>query len=221
MRYCFCKKKDDSFISRHKCGIRHLIICCFASVMLCGIIMCIPTEADAKIYDNVIRFHVIANSDSEADQALKLNVRDAVIDKYSEALSGYGSKKDAELGLLSITKEIEKYVNEFIKEQGSEYKCQVTLGAEYYNRTEYESFSMPSGHYTSLRIIIGEGEGKNWWCVLFPPFCTKAAIKQSDKAEDEEAFIQAGFTSEQYKIITENEKPRYRLKFRLLELLFG
>lgn len=220
MRYCFQKKTVVSSNNKKK-SVRCLIALCFIMVLFCGFIMCVPTEADAELYDSVIRFHVIANSDTEEDQALKLKVRDAVIGQYSNKLSGYSSKEEAESEMISYTEEIETYVNEFIKQQGFAYICQVTLGQEYYNRTEYDSFSMPSGNYTSLRIIIGEGEGKNWWCVLFPPFCTRAAIKETDAKENEEVFIEAGFTSEQYKIITETDKPKYRLKFRLLELLFG
>lgn len=220
MRYLFVKKCDCS-LDEQKKSVRRLISLCFLLVLFCGALMCIPTEADASLYDRVIRFHVIANSDAEEDQALKLKVRDCVVNKYADKLSGYTSKEVAERELGSYLDEIEHYVNEVIKNEGYAYTCQVRLGSEFYNRTEYESFSMPSGNYTSLRIIIGEGAGKNWWCVLFPPFCTRAAIKETEKVEDEEVFIEAGFTSEQYKIITQTEKPKYRIKFRLLELLFG
>ena len=80
---------------------------------------------------------------------------------------------------------------------------------------------MPRGNYTSFRIIIGDGAGKNWWCVLFPPLCTQVAMNTIYTDDMENAFIEAGFTGEQYKIITDTSKPRYRVKFRLLELLFG
>ena len=217
MRYLFLSGEEI----KEKRKLRVLLISCFVLMLLCGIAMCVPTAADAEIYDNVIRFHVIANSDSDEDQSLKLTVRDAVIQKYSGMLSSYKSKEEAESEIGKKTDQISAYSEEIVKECGYDYTCQTFIDTEYYNRTEYESYTMPAGNYTSLRIVIGNGEGHNWWCVLFPPLCTKAALSQSSENDGEEAFIEAGFTSEQYKIITENEKPKYRLKFRLLELFFG
>ncbi len=217
MRYFFSKQNKISVKIIKK--IKFFLIGCFSLIVFCCILMCIPTSADAELYDNVIRLHVIANSDNELDQKIKLEVRDAVIDKYTPIFSGYVCKADAERTLEEYIPEINKYLNQFIKNSGYEYTCTVELGEEHYGRTVYERFSMPAGKYTSLRIIIGEGEGKNWWCVLFPPLCTKAAVSNDKKNEDE--FIEVGFTGEQYNIITKNDKPRYKIKFRLLELFFG
>ncbi len=219
MRYYFLKGKKNGCSDKKE--IKRLIFSCFILVLICGILMCIPTSADAELYDNVIRFHVIANSDTEQDQSLKLSVRDAVIDRYSEYLSGYSAKEAAQAGLQTLTQEIEEFANAVISEHGYNYRCKVTLGEEYYQRTVYENFSMPKGRYTSLRIIIGEGKGHNWWCVLFPPLCTKAALKNSDISDSEDEFINVGFTGEQYNIITKTDRPRYRVKFKLLEILFG
>lgn len=219
MRYFFNKKETKD--NKERKAAKNLIICCFVFVLVCGLLMCFPTAADAEIYDNVIRFHVIANSDSDEDQTLKLNVRDAVIEKYSDVLSGYSSKEDALNMLESRLAEIEEYAESTVKELGYNYDCSVKLGIEHYGTTVYESFSMPKGRYTSLRIIIGEGKGKNWWCVLFPPLCTKAAINKTSVEDEKDEFIEVGFTGEQYNIITKNDKPKYKLKFRLLELFFG
>lgn len=183
--------------------------------------LCVPTSADGDVYDNVIRFHVIAQSDTEEDQALKLSLRDAVIAEYSDLLSGYSSKEEAYRDLSRITSEINEFCENFVHDHGFDYECTTIIGREYYDRTYYENFNMPEGYYTSLRIMIGEGKGKNWWCVLFPPMCTKAAMNTISDEEIEGEFIEAGFTGEQYRIITQTDKPKYKIKFRLIELLFG
>ncbi len=209
------------FIKDEKRRVKILFASLFILVLFVGALMIIPTSADAKIYDNVVRFHVIANSDSDEDQSLKLKVRDAVIEEYKDFLALYFDKEALVNALNSKTEEINSFAEKIIKEHGYSYSCKVTLGTEHYGRTVYESFSMPKGNYTSLRIIIGKGEGKNWWCVLFPLLCTKAAINECSIEDEKDEFTEVGFTAEQYNIITKNESPRYKLKFRLLELFFG
>jgi stage II sporulation protein R len=90
---------------------------------------------------------------------------------------------------------------------------------EDYPTRDYDSFCFPEGSYLSLRVEIGSGEGQNWWCCVFPPLCLGSANASRDSAED--AFIQVGLTPSQYKIITESEKPVYRVRFKLLELFQG
>ncbi len=219
MRYLFFYENEKTKKENRRNAA--LLLCCFLMIVLCGILMYVPSEADSQLYDSVIRFHVIANSDNETDQKLKLSVRDAVIAEYSDTLNAYESKDEANAELNRLLGEINAFCEDFIKAQGFDYKCSTVIGGEYYNRTEYSTFTMPAGNYTSLRIVIGDGAGKNWWCVLFPPMCTQMATKNVADDDMEQAFIEAGFTGEQYKIITETESPKYRVKFRLLELLFG
>ena len=93
----------------------------------------------------------------------------------------------------------------------------MVLGEEDYPRRSYDSFCFPAGTYTSLRLCIGNAEGQNWWCCLFPPLCLGSSTVSPEGAED--AFLEVGLTPDQYKIITETEKPVYRVRFKLLELL--
>ena len=109
--------------------------------------------------------------------------------------------------LISAAKEV-------IREQGFEYDVDIEIGKEYYQTRYYEDFALPAGEYTSVRVIIGSGQGQNWWCVLFPPLCTNQAI-----AHDEEACIEVGLTKEQYNLITQNDAGEYKIKFRLLEIM--
>jgi stage II sporulation protein R len=174
-----------------------------------------PIHGEEGIYENVIRLHVIANSDSEADQALKLRVRDRVLALTSEALADCESLEEAEARLDALRGALATAARETMLEEGYNYPVEVTLTKEIYPRKSYDGICFPSGEYLSCRVILGEGEGQNWWCVLFPPLCLSAATKN----EQEDAFIAAGFTPNQYKIITESDRPVYKVRFKLLELL--
>ena len=174
-----------------------------------------PVHGESEIYDNVLRLHVIANSDSEEDQALKLKVRDAILEK-SEALFGdCSNREDAINTVKSNLIEIEQEAANIIEREGYNYPVSVEIGEEVYPTKNYESFCFPSGSYMSLRVIIGDGEGQNWWCVLFPPMCVSAASMTSP----DDTFISVGLNKEQYGIITETSSPKYRARFRILEVI--
>ena len=186
-----------------------------ASVVCLLAVSVLPIHGEDGIYENVIRFHVVANSDSESDQALKLRVRDAVLDFCAPILGECQSRAEAVDAVLSIRDEIQAVAAETLRSAGCEDGVRVELGEEIYPEKWYESLCFPSGSYLSLRILIGEAEGQNWWCVLFPPICMSAAT--ASKEEAEEAFVAVGFTPEQYRIITETDRVNYKIKFKLLE----
>ncbi len=171
----------------------------------------LPSHSETEIYDKILRLHVLANSDSEEDQLLKLKVRDAVL-KLSEKLGDeFEGIDDACTLYSSKLDEIKKEAERVILENGYDYSVSVSLGEEYYPVKSYDEVCLPAGNYLSLKIQIGDAEGQNWWCVLYPPLCLSAA------SADEE-LIEAGFTGEQIKIITENDSSvKYNIKFKLLE----
>ena len=191
-------------------------------VLFCVLVLCLaicnvlPIHGEEKIYESVVRLHVLANSDSEQDQPLKLKVRDAILAYTSPKVIDSASREEAIEILQNELDEIEKIAEQVVKEQGYDYEVEVTLTLEDYPTRNYESMSFPSGQYVSLRVLIGEAKGQNWWCVLFPPLCLSAA---SEKAENEEAFIAVGLNSDQYKIITETQDTTYYLRFKILEAL--
>ena len=191
-------------------------------ILACVLVLCVaicnilPIHGEEKIYESVVRLHVLANSDSDEDQALKLKVRDAILAYVSPRVIDSKSREDAIKILQGELASIEDIAKSVVLEQGYEYKVQVTLTLEDYPTRNYESLSFPSGEYVSLRVLIGEAEGQNWWCVLFPPLCLSAA---SDKVSNEEAFIAVGLNSDQYKIITESEDATYYLRFKILEAI--
>ena len=193
-----------------------LVICSF--VLCAAVCNVLPIHGEEKIYESVVRLHVLANSDSEEDQALKLKVRDAVLSYVSPRVIDSTSREEAIRILQGELDEIELVADRIVQEQGYNYSAEVTLTVEEYPTRNYEAMSFPSGEYVSLRVMLGEAEGQNWWCVLFPPLCMSGATEKSD---NEDAFIAVGLNSEQYKIITDTNEPAYYLRFKLLEALQG
>ncbi len=190
-----------------------LTVCVLVGFLIFGLM---PVHGEEAVYDNVLRLHVLANSDSEEDQTLKLKVRDEVLAYCSPYLEDCKTRAEAEKTVNKLLPAIEAIAEKKVFDEGYDYGVSVTLGQEEYPTRQYDSLCFPSGEYLSLRVCIGEAEGQNWWCVLFPPLCNSVAgIKtKSEMAED---FVAVGFTPEQYKIITETDKVTYRVRFKFLE----
>ena len=190
-----------------------------AIVVLLVVLMALsflPVHGEQEVYDTVVRLHVLANSDSEEDQALKLRVRDAVLEAASPIVDGCRSQAEAIEALNAHLTDLEAAARQVIEAEGRTDKVTVLLGEEDYPTRTYESCAFPAGRYVSLRVCIGEAAGKNWWCCLFPPLCLSAATAKED---NEDAFIQVGLTKDQYGIITETGKTKYKVRFKLLEVL--
>ncbi len=171
----------------------------------------IPCFGESEIYNNTLRLHVIAESDSAEDQALKLGVRDAVLEAVSDNLQECASFDDAYATVADMTGTIKDAAELYLRENGSDCSVKVELGREDYPRRDYGDTSLPAGEYTSLRVIIGEGEGKNWWCVLFPSVCMGFA-------RDADEYAAVGFTPREYKMIT-GKSGGWKVRFRILEVL--
>lgn len=176
--------------------------------MLCALCVSLlaGTWAQTKqedISSSLIRLHVIAVSDEKEEQELKLRVRDEVLRAISPELENAESISDAEKIVRANLGKIQRAAQS--KAEGR--KVSVTLSEEYYPTRHYEQFSLPAGKYTSLRVILGEGKGHNWWCVVFPPLCVSAA--EQEKALD-------AMSEDERAILTEEDG--YVIKFRVLEL---
>ena len=185
-------------------------------LFLLGLFSILPIHGEQEIYESVVRLHVLANSDSQEDQALKLKVRDEVLRVTEPLLTGCESREQAEQILEQHMEEIEAAAQAVVREQGYEYPVSVLLGKEEYPTRNYENCCFPSGTYVSMRVCIGDAEGQNWWCVLFPPLCLSAASAE-DEQSNEEAFISVGLTGEQYRVITQTDQVKYRIRFKILE----
>ncbi len=185
----------------------------FSCILLMAtlIIAVIPTEAEANIYKDTVRLHILANSDTAEDQELKLKIRDKLLLKYGEILKETECADDAVTLGSSLLSEIENDCNTWISELGFDYKIEATLGKEWYDTRVYEDFTLPSGIYYSLIVIIGEGAGKNWWCVMYPPLCTDIALESA--SSDDGIF---GYTDNEINLISNR---KYSIKFKSLEII--
>ncbi len=158
--------------------------------------------------ERVVRLHVEANSDSESDQKLKLKVRDAILEALSEKLSNTESADAAAIIIEENLDGVEAAARAVVAAEGYSYEVAARLSTEEFPTRDYETFSLPAGNYKSLRVTIGDGEGRNWWCVVFPPICTEAVV-------DWELM---GLSDSQVMLIT-GEAEGYAIKFRALEIL--
>lgn len=190
--------------------LRIIITSFFCFVIFLSLWAVIPSAKECEIYNSTIRLHVLANSDSERDQEIKLKVRDALLEHISKYESD--SKEQTLMMIASEREYLEELAEQTLEKEGIIDTVSIKIGKEEYPRRDYEGFSLPAGEYTSVRVVIGEGKGQNWWCVLFPPLCTAQAIEY-----DDEAYISAGLTKEQYYMITGNS-GEYEIKFKLLEI---
>ena len=167
-------------------------------------------QTEQELSDKVVRLHVLANSDSEEDQALKLKVRDRLLAYTEPILAGAADRREAESLLRGQVLELERVAGEEIRANGYAYGVEVRLENTMFPTRQYEGFTLPAGEYLALRVLIGEAAGQNWWCVVFPPLCASAA------AEVPEAALAAGLTDSQVGLITE-ENEGYVLKSKLVE----
>ncbi|MBE6699972.1 MAG: stage II sporulation protein R [Ruminococcaceae bacterium] len=188
------------------------------AAMLLLVIGLLPVHGEDEIYNKVVRLHVLANSDSEEDQAVKIAVRDAILDVTVPLLQDCKTKEEAVTLLEANRPFLTEAAQAVLQKEGFDDAVSIEMGLEDYPTRTYDSLCFPAGEYISMRVNIGEAEGQNWWCCLFPPLCLGAATVNEKKAED--ACISVGFTPTQYKIITESDKPVYRARFKILEL-FG
>ena len=190
--------------------MKFMLSLCSAVLAAYLLLTCLPIRGEEKIYGSMIRLHVLAESDSAADQAKKLEVRDAVLDVLADPMAEADSFSDALAAADARLDDIRRAA-----EKIADCPVTVTLSREAYPVRYYENFTLPAGEYTSLRVILGEGGGQNWWCVLFPQLCTEQASEDSFREE----CIAAGFTADQYQLIRRESGVKYKIRFRILEIL--
>jgi len=182
--------------------IRNILIAVslFFAVLYCGQI----EEEQTELASKIIRLHVVANSDSESDQEYKLEVRDRVLTELSPVLAGVSSRDDA-------VRRIE-FAMPTLRETFPD--CEIYIAEEQFPERQYDTFSLPAGEYTALRVVIGDGDGKNWWCVVFPALCLEAAEAEEEDSVDAFALL----TEDEIDFITGKDSG-YVIKFKLLDII--
>lgn len=172
-------------------------------------------ELQKGIAQEVIRFHVIANSDCKEDQSLKIKVKNSLVQMLSPYLKNAEDITEGREILLSKMDLIQSTAEEIVKQNGYQYSITVTLEPWYFPIKVYGDYTFPPGTYEALRVQIGEAEGKNWWCVMFPPLCfVDETYNVVDKNSDEE--MKCLLTEEEYQVL-KNEKAPVKVKFKLLK----
>ncbi len=180
-------------------------------------------DVNAGLSQNLVRLHVVANSDSASDQALKLKVRDAIIEFMRDKLAESKSINETRTIINDNLKNIEEISNEIIKKNNSDYGVKATMGNYTFPTKTYGDIALPAGEYQALKVVIGDGEGANWWCVLFPPLCfidaTHGTIPESVKQD-----LKTALSDEEYRLITtadNSEDIPVKIRFKLVEFLEG
>lgn len=167
--------------------------------------------SQSALADQVLRLHVVANSDSAADQALKLKVRDAVLMEAAPLLNGLRDPKEAEAALAPHLEGLEQTGRTVLEQAACDDEVSVSIEDQWFPTRNYDSFSLPAGTYRALRVVIGDGRGQNWWCVVFPPLCLASVTE-----EVVDAAAEGGLSDDQIALIT-GQDGQYVLKFKLIE----
>ena len=165
-------------------------------------------KTSEEIRSDVLRLHVIANSDTSVDQNLKLRLRDYILQEGKDIFNGSVNVENAVEKIEPVLPELEKSAKAFVNQAGFDYDVKISLSNEYFTTRTYETVTLPAGKYLALRVVIGSGEGHNWWCVMFPPMCVPAADKKDE--------IENVFSEKEIKLV--ESKPKYEPRFKVVEI---
>ena len=197
-------------IKRNREVARKLEISLFCGLVISILLSIISFGASCgEIRQDVLRMHVIANSDSVEDQAVKLKVRDAVLEAGEDLFDGTLTAEGAEQVLESDIERLKNAAQTVLTENGFDYGVRVEIGKDYFNTRTYDGeVTLPAGEYEAVRVILGEGKGQNWWCVMFPPMCLPAAEADTE--------ISDVLTKNEEDVVKSN--PKYEARFKIVEL---
>lgn len=198
-------------------GLSFLLVLFFA-IILYSIQRKNTTDIQVGIASQIIRFHVIANSDSDADQALKLKVKDALTESLRSSLEHAANIKEARTILKKNLGNMETLSDEIIEENGFTYTAKASLEQGYFPLKVYGDLSLPPGEYEAVRVELGSAKGHNWWCIMYPPLCfvdsTYGIVPDSSKAQ-----LKYLLTDQEYRSLFTQKKVKVKVKFKLLPWL--
>ncbi len=195
---------------------------CAAISLLCAFAVCLGStsvyaQTCSQVREDVLRLHVIANSDSEEDQNIKLLVRDRLLEVGADCFANAASRQQAADAVQQASDLLTTAANEVLKAHGMDYTASITVKEEYFETRTYDGVTLPAGVYLAVCAVLGEGQGKNWWCVMFPPLCLPAVTAtESEYAlfdDKNTAVIQAedGYVI-RFKIVELIEKWKQKIK---------
>lgn len=211
-------RNDKNKYLKFKIGLFVLI-----TLFIFGLVTAVYISTDrelADVPDKIIRLHVVANSDSPEDQQLKLYVRDEVIGRMTKKFEGLKDINEVRRTIQESIGEIEAIAQDAIRKRGKQYDVSAALVKTDFPTKVYGNLTLPAGYYQALNIVIGNGQGKNWWCVMFPPLCF-IDVAHGVVAEETMGELKKVLTDEEYELLlsskTEGDIP-VKLRFKLVEL---
>jgi stage II sporulation protein R len=176
------------------------------------------TAVSNSLEDNIFRLHVIANSDSDEDQNLKYKVRDNLIEYMNEIAKDAKTKEEAINIAQEHTDDFYNIARQTIIDNGYDYDVTVEIGNFSFPTKNYGDISIPAGYYDALRVKIGEAQGQNWWCVMFPPLCF-VNISSGIVPDESKELLEDNLSEEEYSIISDTDSTEIKFKFKIIELL--
>lgn len=190
-----------------------IIYAFFISLVLSIAVTAYSDSVQADLQDNLTRLHIIANSDGDADQAVKLKVRDAALNQIRKKINSENGVSN----IINELPELEKTANETLRKNGFAYTAKAVYGKFDFPKKTYKNMTLPAGEYYGVRIILGSGSGHNWWCVLYPPLCTSGGdtVTLDEKSQK---LLRDSLSPEAYDIITSSDKG-ITVKFKTVELI--
>lgn len=188
--------------------MKKLLIALFVGIILAETV-CVGgfIKTSEKISRDVLRLHVLANSDSPEDQELKLRVRDAVLEEGKDIFGGELNVENAQARIAEEKDRLVKTAQNVISENGYDYGVDVFVTDEFFNTRSYGDISLPAGRYTAVKVTIGEASGHNWWCVMFPPLCLPAAQEKTD--------VETYLDKNEVRVVRSD--PEYDVRFKIVE----
>ncbi len=198
-----------------------------AGALLCiliSVLLLLPAQAyesnaapALSLEDRILRLHILAAGNDTASQEIKLHVRDAVLTHIQEAIAGAETAKEAEAALAPLLPEIVAVANRILEESGVSYRASAELTTEYFPIKQYGSLLLPPGEYRALRIVLDEGDGKNWWCMLYPSLCFTEGITAT-LPEEEKEELRGLFSEEEFDTLFSVKENKPVFRFKLVEL---
>ncbi len=190
--------------------MKTLIASLLTFVLIVFLVLALPVSGEEKVYDDVIRLHILPASDTAEAQNAKISVRDAILNEYGEMLGQNQNAEQAKNTIEEKLPEIQAFVEAFLAQNGMEYTVSVALEESYFETRAYGDVTLPRGNYQALTVTLGEGKGQNWWCVLYPSLCTDVAVGGTVELEED------AFSDAEKRLVTSSG---YMLRFRTLEIL--
>lgn len=190
---------------------QNIILSFVLIISLTFALICDGFIAAQTVRDESLRLHILAQSDSSEDQTVKLLVRDALLTAGADIFEGSENAQEAAKKVIDNKEKLQNIADRTLEENGFSYKSEIVIEEEFFETRQYDDIKLPAGKYLSCKVLLGEGEGKNWWCIMFPPLCLPAVTEKNDEKI--------------YSVYGENggnlikEKSGYKIKFKIVELI--